>query len=329
MSNISFAIPKGSLEKSTLKFLKEAGYKITGAERSYRPKTNDKNIGIKILRPQEIPLLIAEGYHDIGITGIDWLNETNANVELLQKLEYGTVKIILAVPKSLTSVNSIDDLLEINKNKKVRIATEYLNLTSKYLLSNKTYQALYGSDDPMMITPWWSKGKNKNVCLYLSFGATEAKPPEEAEAIIDNTETGTTLDINNLKIIDKILVSNAVLIANKSALKDNKKREKILDVCALLKGVVEARTKIHIFLNIKEENLKKLLSELPSLKAPTISPLSEKGWFSINTVIAQDHFIQILPVLRKLSQGVVVYQPRQVMSLEKLNNDENDNKKDN
>ena len=124
----------------------------------------------------------------------------------------------------------------------------------------------------MIITPWLRIGQNKNVEIFLSFGATEAKPPEDVDAIFDITETGTTLAQNNLKIIDFVMESTAVLVANKSSLKDSKKREKIADMVALLKGVVEARKKLHIFVNVREENLQKLLKNLPALKKPTISP---------------------------------------------------------
>ena len=141
------------------------------------------------------------------------------------------------------------------------------------------------------------------------------------DAICDITETGTTLAQNNLKIIDTIMESTSVLIANKNSLKDNKKREKIADMIALLKGVVEARKKLHIFVNVRKENLDELLSTLPALKRPTVSNLSEEGWYGVNTIIDKNEFIKIVPIMRKLAQGLVVSEPRQILPLEEINLD--------
>jgi ATP phosphoribosyltransferase len=160
------------------------------------------------------------------------------------------------------------------------------------------------------------------VSIFLSFGATEAKPPESADAIVDVTETGTTLERNNLKIIETIMESAAVFIANKKALTNPKKREKIYDILTLLKGVVDGKKKIHIFVNVKKENLNKLLNQLPALKKPTISPLSAEEWYSVNTVIDRDHFLELLPTLRRLAQGLVVHEPRQILPLEEIAGEE-------
>lgn len=313
-----FAIPKGSLEQATFKILEEAGYSLYGQERSYRPSINDPEIKVKILRPQEIPQLVEEGSYDIGITGLDWVVETNANVEILQDLEYGQVSIVLAVNKDWKDVNSLEDLLDKfhSEDKPIRIYTEYLNLSASWLMNNERYKSLYGNVEPQIITPWMRKGENNKVKIFLSFGATEAKPPEEADAIIDAMSTGTTLRENELKPIGVVFKSTARLIANKRSMIN--KREKILDVLSLLRGVVEARKRLHIFVNVKEENLQKLLSILPALKSPTISPLSQSGWYAINTVIERDSFLKILPFLRKYAQGLVVHSPRQVMSLEEI-----------
>jgi len=256
---------------------------------------------------------------DIGITGQDWILETNANVETLINLEYGKIKIVLAVPKD-SKANSLGDLIEefAKKGKTLRFSTEYLNLVSKYIMKNKSYRKRFGNKSPIMITPWWRKGDNPKVSLYLSFGATEAKPPEDADAIFDVIETGSTLDQNNLKAIETVMESFSVLIANKKAAANKAKREKIFDVLTLLKGVVDGRKKIHIFLNVKKENLQKLLKSLPSLKGPTISELSTKGWYSINTIVGKDEFLKLLPSIRRLSQGLVVHNPQQILSLEEI-----------
>ena len=325
MDKVKFLIPKGSLEADTYKILEEAGYVISGEERTYRPTINDPKIVLKILRPQEIPIFVEEGLHDVGITGQDWVQETSANVKILTHLEYGKVKLLLAIPEQWTNINSLSELLNtFSKNQKnVRITTEYLNTTVNYVTSNSTYIILYGNTSPVVITPWWRKGNNSKVSIFLSFGATEAKPPENADAIVDIAETGTTIEQNNLKPIECLSESQAVLIVNNEALKNQSKREKIYDILTLLKGVIDGREKLHIFVNVKEENLNTIVSNLPSLKGPTISPLSAKGWYSINTVIDRKDFLELLPTLRKLAQGLVVHEPRQILSLEEISGEEN------
>jgi ATP phosphoribosyltransferase len=320
MDKLRFALPKGSLEKETFSLLERAGYKISGPERTYRPKINDSEIELKLLRPQEIPVFVGEGMQDVGITGIDWIQETQAEVETLLDLEYGRVMLVVAVPKPWTSINSFSELLEdfMKKKKTVRISTEYLNTVSEYIKINSVYSNQFGDSDPLIITPWWRKGTNSKVSLFLSFGATEAKPPEDAEAIVDITETGTTFEQNDLKVIDTIMESTAVFIANKDSLKDNRKREKIYDVLTLLKGVVDGRKNLHIFVNVKEENLSELLNSLPALKNPTICSLSTEGWHSVNTVIEKVDFLKLLPIFRRLAQGLVVYEPRQILPLEEI-----------
>lgn len=326
MAKIKIAIPKGSLEKSTYEIIENAGYKIYGKERTYRPKLNDPDIEVKILRPQEIPVMVSEGLADIGITGQDWILENNTDVETLLNLEYGRIKIVLAVPKSLPA-DSLGDLIEeYSKNgRNLKISTEYLNLVSGYIMKNKAYRRRFGNKSPLIITPWWRKGDNDKVSIYLSFGATEAKPPEDADAIFDVIETGSTLDQNNLKAIETVMESSAVLIANKKSFSNRVKREKIFDVLTLLKGVVDGRKKIHIFLNVKKENLQKLLQALPSLKGPTISELSTKGWYSINTIVGKDEFLKLLPTIRRLSQGLVVHNPQQILPLEEIWKNESSN----
>ena len=188
MDKLRFALPKGSLEKETFSLLERAGYKISGPERTYRPKINDSEIELKLLRPQEIPVFVGEGMQDVGITGIDWIQETQAEVETLLDLEYGRVMLVVAVPKPWTSINSFSELLEdfMKKKKTVRISTEYLNTVSEYIKINSVYSNQFGDSDPLIITPWWRKGTNSKVSLFLSFGATEAKPPEDAEEWIKN-----------------------------------------------------------------------------------------------------------------------------------------------
>ncbi len=326
MEKVKLAIPKGHLAEPTFKMLEQAGYSISRPEASYRPAINDPDIELKILRPQEIPMFVSEGLQDVGITGLDWLRETRADVEVLLDLEYSYVKLVIAIPKTWTEINSLSDLLETfaSQGRYLRFSTEYLNISADYLKENPTYQRLYGDSDPVMVTPWWRKGENEKVSLFLSFGATEAKPPDNADAIIDVIETGTTLERNDLKPIEIVMESTAILIANRNSLKNPEKKEKIYDILTLLRGVVDGRKKLHIFVNVSEKNLQTLLKSLPALRRPTISPLSEEGWYSVNTVIEKDRFLEILPSLRRLAQGLVVYEPRQVLLLDEINSEEKD-----
>jgi ATP phosphoribosyltransferase len=320
MAKVKFAIPAGSLSKATFEIFQRSGYKVSGQERTYRPTINDPKIELKILRPQEIPFFVSEGLQDIGITGEDWIRETRADVEILQNLEYGKIRLVVAVPEKLSEIGAMSEIMDNvwSKGRNFRVSTEYLNIASEYIKSNPSYKKRFGDADPIIVTPWWRKGDNPRAKVFLSFGATEAKPPENSDCIIDVTETGTTLEANNLKIIETVMTSSAVLIANNQALEDPKKREKIYDIVSLLKGVVDGSKRIHIFVNVRKSNLQKLLTELPALKNPTISPLADESWVSVNTVIEKDCLIELLPKIRKLAQGLVVYEPRQVLALEEI-----------
>jgi ATP phosphoribosyltransferase len=324
MPTVKFAVPKGSIETATFKILEEAWHSIVGIGRTYRIRLSDPEIEVKILRPQEIPTYVQEGFYDIGITGRDWIREAKANIQILLDLEYGRVKQVFAIPEHLESNNLTELIVEFaTKKQPLRISSEYLTTTSSHIKENPAYKKYFGDISPMIITPWLRIGENRNVQIFLSFGATEAKPPEDVDAIFDITETGTTLVQNKLKVIDTVMESSAVLVANKTALKDSKKREKIADMVALLKGVVEGRKKLHIFVNVKKENLNRLLASMPALKKPTISSLSEEGWYGVNTIIDKNEFIQIVPIMRRLAQGLVVMDPRQILPLDEINLDDN------
>lgn len=320
MTKVKFAIPKGHLGDKTLKILERAGYRITGHDRTYRPGINDPGIELKVLRPQEIPTYVSEGVQDVGISGRDWVAENKADVETLLDLEYAKVRLVIAVSKMWSEVNSLSDLIRksIDEGSTLRISTEYLNAAKEYIKQNPAYKEEYGDKEPVIITPWWRIGENERVAIYLSFGATEAKPPEDADAIIEVIETGTSLQQNGLKVIEEVMRTSALLIANKKALVDPEKKEKILDILTLMRGAVDGSKKLHIFANVKKSNLDELLSQLPALKRPTISDLSDPEWCAINTVIDKDKLIQILPTLRMLAQGLVLYEPRQVLPLEEI-----------
>ena len=323
MAKVKFAIPKGSLEEATFKILEKAWTKVNRKERTYRVFLDDPDIVVKMIRPQEIPTLVYYGLYDFGITGNDWVGETNADVQSLLNLEYGKIKLVIAIPDNY-KFKSFDDMIKsyAKKKKTLRISSEYLTTASKFIKQQKSYKKLYGKKDPLIVTPWLRLGTNKSVQIHLSFGATEAKPPDDVDAIMDVTETGTTLTQNQLKIVDTVLESSAQLIANKNSLQDKKKREKIFDIITLMRGAVQGRKYLHIYLNVKEENLKRLLTEISSLKKPTISPLSQKGWYGVNTVIKKSEFYMLVPKLRKIAQGLVIHEPRQILELEEIKRDE-------
>ena len=323
MAKIKFAIPKGSLEEATFKILEKAWTQVNRKERTYRVFLDDPDIVVKMIRPQEIPTLVYYGLYDVGITGNDWIGETNADVQSLLNLEYGKIKLVIAIPDNY-KFKSLDDMIKsyAKKKKTLRISSEYLTTASKFIKQQKSYKKFYGKKDPLIVTPWLRLGTNKSVQIHLSFGATEAKPPDDVDAIMDVTETGTTLTQNQLKIVDTVLESSAQLIANKNSLQDKAKREKIFDIVTLMRGAVQGRKYLHIYLNVKEENLKRLLTEVSSLKKPTVSPLSQKGWYGVNTVIKKSEFYMLVPKLRKIAQGLVIHEPRQILELEEIKRDE-------
>jgi ATP phosphoribosyltransferase len=316
---LKLTIPNGHLGQKSIEIFQKAYYKISGQDRSYRPGFGDPDVELRVLRPQEIPLYVADGIQDVGITGVDWITETGAKIEEVLDLEFGGVKLVAATPKS-QPYDSVDELMESfwKKGEDFRVSAEYLNITADYLKSQPAYKKRFGKKEPMIITPWWRKGDNPKAAVYLSFGATEAKPPEIVDMIVDVTETGTTLEQNNLKQIGTLMRSTARLVANKKALADPWKKDKVNDLKIMLRGVVEAQKQLHIFVNVREKNLEKLLAGLPALKRPTVSPLSEKGWFAVNSVISKKDLHSMLPVLKRLAQGLVIHEPQNILSLEEF-----------
>ena len=229
---IRLALPKGSLQKDTTRFLAGGGIVAEGYEdgRDYRPKVDIPWLEVKVLRPQEIPMYVSQGYYDAGITGLDWILETRSGdeAEVMLDCNYGRVDIVTAVPDSWEHVNSFDDLM--NLPDEVRISTEYINLTQDAVLRTTGVE-------PTVLTPWYSVRRHRysNVVLILSFGATEGKPPEDAEAVVDNTATGSTLRANHLKIIGHVLSgSTARLVANRGSLHDPAKAELLDQLAAML-----------------------------------------------------------------------------------------------
>jgi ATP phosphoribosyltransferase len=273
---LDIAIPKGSLQNQTFELLAQAGLEVRRTEREYNAKINDPRIGkVKILRPQEIPLYVANGYFDIGISGTDWILESGAKVVKVSELNYGKqgpgkVKVAVAVPEAM-KINNVQEILPGS-----RVATEYPNLTRAF----------------------FSK-LGIPVDIQYSFGATEAKVPELTDVIVDLTETGSTLRKNGLKIIDIMLESTSELIANKKSWENLQKREDILAIETLLSGVMRARGKVLLDMNVPEERIEEVMSILPSMKNPTVSKLWNSGYYAVETVVDKSQVNLLIPRLKK------------------------------
>lgn len=272
---LSIALPKGSLEEQTLFLLKEAGLEVKISFRDYNPSIADPRISkVKILRPQEIPKYVEEGYFDLGISGWDWVNESEANVEVIADLPYskqssGVVRLVVAVSED----SGIDRTEDIKPGS--RVTTEFPNLTKKYF-------------EKLGIP----------VKIHYSYGASEAKVPELMDVVIDLTETGATLRKNRLKIIGTILESSTKLLANKKSWKDAKKRKAIEEICTLLLGVIEARGKVLLSMNVPEKKLEDVISILPAMKNPTISKLYGAGYYAVETVVPKKDVNLLIPKLK-------------------------------
>ena len=227
---LNLLLPKGTIQSETLEMFQRAGYELNGyksTDRSYRASfANDSEVQIKISRPQEIPVYVGmDNFYDLGITGQDWVEETDADVEEILPLDYGFVSIVLAVREEREDINAFTDLVNL-ADRNVRISTEYLNIAEKYILETTANRIA-----PAILTPWKRLNTlgtyQSPITLMLSFGATEGKPPEEADAIIDNCSSARTLKANHLKIIEVLRESESTLIANPKSLKDPWKRKKI------------------------------------------------------------------------------------------------------
>jgi ATP phosphoribosyltransferase len=283
MSVLRLGIPKGSLQDATVALFAKAGWRISINSRSYFPGVDDPEINCMLVRAQEMARYIETGALDAGITGRDWVQETGASVAEIGELLYSKqslapVRWVLAVPED-GPIESVKDL-----EGKV-IATEVVNLTRKYL-------ARHGV----------------NARVEFSWGATEVKVPQLADAIVEVTETGSSLRANRLRIVDTVLESRTVFIANHEAVADPWKKEKISNLELLLSGAIAAYTKVGIMLNVRQENLDAVLGALPALKNPTISTLSDPNWIAVNTIIDENVVRTIIPRLKAAgAQGIVEY----------------------
>lgn len=272
MSKLMLGIPKGSLEKSTVEMFAKAGYKISISSRSYYPTIDDEEIECMLIRAQEMSRYVEKGILDCGLTGHDWIEENGSDVDEVAELVYGKVgrkplRWVLAVPEG-SDIKGAKDL------EGKLIATEAVGMTTRYL-------ARHGV----------------NASVEFSWGATEVKPPRLADAIVEITETGSSLRANKLDIIDTLCESTTRFIANKEAMADDFKKNKIEKIAMLLKAVLAAEGKVGLMLNIRENDLDKALAKLPALERPTVSALAEEGWVAVSTIVDEHVVRDLIPDL--------------------------------
>jgi ATP phosphoribosyltransferase len=280
---LRFGLPKGSLQDATIEKMGKAGYNISVSSRSYIPYVDDEELEIRLIRAQEISRYVEHGYLDCGITGYDWIQENGSKVHevgefLFSKATRQAARWVLAVPET-SPIKSVKDL------EGKRIATEVVGLTRHYLRQH-----------------------NVKAEVEFSWGATEMKAHELVDAIVDITETGSSLRANKLRIVDTLLTSTPRLIANHTAWKNAWKRQKIETLSLLLKGALEAETKVGLKMNIAQKNLANLLKTLPALRNPTISTLSQKGWVAVETIIDEHVVRELIPALKAAgAEGIIEY----------------------
>jgi ATP phosphoribosyltransferase len=269
--------------EATISLFAKAGFSISGSQRSYRPAIDDSELEIRLLRAQEISRYVEHGYLDAGITGRDWVAENESDVREMTELSFSKASArptrwVLVVPEE-SPIQSVRDL------EGKRVATEAVGLTRRFF-----------------------ERAGVNVELEFSWGATEVKVPDLVDAIIDITETGSSLRANKLRIVETLLESYPVLIVNHAAFKDDWKRSKLETLTLLLKGAINARDMVGLKMNLQESNLKNLLEALPSLRNPTISPLAQSGWVAVETVIEEKIVREIIPRLKALgAEGIIEY----------------------
>ncbi len=280
---LRFGLPKGSLQEATIQKMAKAGWNISVSSRSYLPYVDDPEMEIRLIRAQEISRYVEHGYLDCGITGHDWVVENGSKVHevgefLFSKVSRRPARWVLCVPEN-SPVKLVRDL------QGKRIATEVVNLTKRYL-----------------------KKHGVKAEVEFSWGATEVKAHELVDAIVEVTETGSSLRANNLRIVDELLSSTPRFIVNRSSWKDPWKRGKIQTLTMLLKGALDAEAKVGLKMNLREKDLAALLKKLPALRMPTISQLSLKGWVAVETIIDQHVVREMIPALKAAgAEGIIEY----------------------
>jgi len=280
---LKLGIPAGSLQEATAELFRRAGYRIRFSSRSYYPDIDDEEIDCLLIRAQEMARYIEDGVLDAGLTGYDWIMETGADVHEVAELVFSKVsrrpvRWVLCVPED-SAVQTVKDLQD------KRIATEAVGLTTRYL-----------------------ERHGVTAKVEFSWGATEVKPPKLADAIVEVTETGSSLRANNLRIVDEVLQSTTRLIANHAAYANSWKQQKIDDLALMLRGAMDAEGKVGLMMNVPKSSLQKVLAVLPALQQPTVSDLADKDWVDVNTILDESVVRRIIPRLKAAgARGIVEY----------------------
>ncbi|MCH9669886.1 MAG: ATP phosphoribosyltransferase [Gammaproteobacteria bacterium] len=280
---LKLGIPAGSLKDATAQLFERAGYRISFSSRSYYPVIDDTEIECLLIRAQEMARYVDQGILDAGITGHDWVVETGADVEevcelMFSKVSRRPVRWVLCVPED-SPVKTAKDL------QGKRIATEVMNITRQYLASHGV-----------------------EATVEFSWGATEVKPPRLADAIVEVTETGSSLRANNLRIVDEVMTSTSRLIANKTSIKDPWKKQKLENIALMLQACLAAESRVGLMMNVRETDLERVVALLPALQNPTVAPLAGGDWISVNTIVEESVVRTIVPQLKEAgARGIVEY----------------------
>jgi ATP phosphoribosyltransferase len=282
-ANLRIGLPKGSLEEMTLRLFAKAGYAVASSGRGYRPYVDGNPFEVRLIRPQELSRYVAQGFLDAGITGKDWIAENESDVHILADLKYNKAtslpaRWVLAVPEN-SPFKTVKDL------EGKRIATEPINLVKNYL-----------------------KSHGVTAEVEFSWGATEVKVPELVDAIVDITETGSSIRANNLRIIDTVMESFPQFICSREAWANPEKRKKLESIVLLLTAALNARDKVGLKMNVPQKTLETLLKQLPALRRPTVSPLSDDGWCAVETILDENLVRDLIPLLKELgAEGIIEY----------------------
>lgn len=280
---LRLGLPKGSLQESTFALMAKAGWKVLTSSRSYVPRTEDAELELRLIRAQEISRYVEHGFLDAGLTGADWIAENNSDVQIVSEIAYSKqttnpARWVLAVPND-SPIKGVKDL------QGKRIATELVELTKR-----------------------WLKKNGVTAEVEFSWGATEVKAPELVDAIVELTETGSSLLANNLRIVETLTTSFPQLIANKDSWQDAWKRKKIETLALMLRGALTAEEKVGLKMNVPRAKLEGLLISLPALRNPTVSPLAQQDWVAVETIIDEKVVREIIPQLKAAgAEGIIEY----------------------
>ncbi len=284
MTKLRLVIPKGSIQGSIETLINDAGMSLRIRSRDYRPDINDEDIEVKMMRPQNIPKLIEMGSHDLGFTGHDWVVESGVDVKEVMDLGLDPVRIVAAVPNN-TDVGEL-------KGKRIVVATEYDNISGRYL-----------------------EERGYDFMLLRTYGATEAFPPDDADMIIDNTATGRTIKEHDLRITDTVMESSTMLVANKEAMEDQWKREKIEQLATIFRAVLDARGRVMLEMNVPKDNFEAVVEFLPCMRSPTVAPLYAEEGYAVKIAVMKHEVPKLIPKLREMgATDILEYDIRKVIA---------------